>query len=111
MRAALLVLVLVAGCAQPAYWEPVPGWQWNGEHRLVVTDFEMFSFAGGPEHTCYASRNKDGSCTIYCARKKFATADQKCVMEHELKHCAGWDHPQYRYSMGCTPALQHFRMY
>ena len=43
-----------------------------------------------------------GQCTIFVQR---VYADNECIIKHEMRHCEGWDHPDYAYDLLCQTPL------
>jgi hypothetical protein len=95
-RTAIAAVLLLSGCAtQPDYWEPTQekDWTWKDTKVVVLDQNPYANSANGWVH-----RNpKTGLCTVFILRR----ADYQCVLAHELKHCAGWDHPKYPTNLGC----------
>lgn len=86
----ILIAICLSGCA--AYWQPVPGWEWNGQLQVEVVDYEIYATPG--DWGAHAERNKDGSCTVTILRS--ALIEREKILAHEKMHCAGFDHPDYK---------------
>lgn len=97
MRPTLIALSLLGGCAtSPSdYWETTKEKDWVWKDTTVhVIDRSPYS----KSVLGWVIRNpKTGMCTVFITRR----ADYDCVLAHELKHCAGWDHPKYPVNLGC----------
>ena len=89
----VLALVFLAGCAQQPYWEQTdPNWV-SKDVQIQAVDILPW-----PEVKGWAIRDqKTGICHVLIR----TGVDRECVLAHEMKHCEGWDHPQYRYNLSC----------
>lgn len=88
-RVALLLMVLSAGCATEPYWVKVA--EPAREVRVHVVDSMLPHPRYGYALKGMAVRNADGTCDVFVLRHH-AT---ECVVAHEKKHCAGFDHPRF----------------
>lgn len=96
MRALILAAVItLAGCASEPYWVKV------AEPAVDVLFFEVDNLGvDNPDVVAFASR--DGTRCSVVFRRGLGSARQ-CVIDHELKHCAGFDHPSNRgHDLACV---------
>ena len=97
MRWISILAAALAGCASPVpYWVHTdPKWT---TREIVVHNVDIHPY--GAHVRGWAHRDKaTGTCTIILTR---SALDRECVLRHELKHCQGWDHPDYAYAMDCN---------
>ena len=94
---AIVSLIFLSACAGvPAagpYW--VKTWAGASEPAHV---FEVSASPWGPGVKGWTACDKAaGRCQILIV----AGADRDCVLEHERRHVAGWDHPSYPRAFIC----------
>lgn len=93
----LSICLALCACAEAPYWVKIDEpWELK-EVRVHIVSAVLASH--GDNVMGWASRNKDGSCDIYIMS---AADNPACLEEHERKHCAGYHHPNDRYSHGCA---------
>lgn len=91
---AALFMLLASGCAGPPYWVHAEEFE---PKEIIVQTLDVTGYA--PTVRGWAVRDhKTGNCYIYVARN----IDRACVLEHERKHCHGWDHPDYPVNLACA---------
>lgn len=95
MRVLPLVAAFIAlsGCASDTYWERT----WDG--ALEAPEIVTVSRSPWGQHVqgwtvCDKAARR---CTVVLVDG----VDRDCVLRHELRHVAGWDHPRHRASLGC----------
>lgn len=98
----IVVLLALAGCAQPPYWEVTkPDWM---PERITITvvGSDIGKWCGGHPGILKGCASRDEStntCHVYLRSKD----NWRCNVRHEaLRHCLGEDHPKYAYSMECA---------
>jgi hypothetical protein len=93
MRKLIILMLTLSGCAaQPPYWE-------KSDQEARAVEITYVANLPWPGVRGYAVKNRDtGVCHIIISE---GYRGDRCVLDHELKHCAGWSHPNYRYNLGC----------
>ena len=90
-------MLALPGCAALAQeqWQQKPSHPPMRPYHLIVPDADMEKACGsGPWHYVYGCAVRIAServCLIYTRSEPAAW-----IMEHERKHCAGWDHGPVR---------------
>jgi len=96
MRLVIFLLSLVAGCASTPYWEKT--WEGALTTRIIYVDV----IAGSGD---WHNVNGWASCDKvkrHCDLLIYSGAqNRRCTEAHELKHAAGFDHPNHRASLNC----------
>jgi len=93
-RLALLVLVLLVGCASGPYWVRTTEF---GPKEVHIHDIGVSPWGASVQG--WTVRDPvTGICHIFVTS---STHDRDCVVAHERRHCLGWDHPSYRYNLSC----------
>jgi hypothetical protein len=91
----IVVALLLAGCASPPYW--VKGHEGLPREHIRTVDVVMSSW-DSPGLGGYVIRDfETGTCHIMLK----SGVNRDCVLAHERKHCAGYDHPDYRVGFIC----------
>lgn len=89
MKAALLCAVLLSGCATGEYWH-------KAHDALPVVNIAAMPdmrFCVGNRDTQGCTIRLAGQCMIFYHADLDGNASLKaCVLSHERKHCAGYDH-------------------
>ena len=92
---ALAVCLDLSGCASTPYWVKVT------EPLQALPPITVTASPWGPQIRGWVTRYPElGTCQPFIVEG----SNYKCVLAHELKHCAGFDHPDYRYNLGCNAA-------
>jgi len=97
----LALAVALTGCASvetPDYWEPTKEVGYWKETRIVQLGSNPYS----EEVHGWTIRDPNpetGVCWIILTPSAIGRRD--CVIKHELRHCAGWDHPKYPRAFNC----------
>jgi hypothetical protein len=90
----LWLLLLITGCASEPYWVKDPDWVLKETVILRVDSIPW------PDVQGWAIRDKKtGVCQILILRN---VDNYECVLEHEKKHCDGYDHPKFPRHLGCS---------
>jgi hypothetical protein len=91
MRVLIALSVALAGCASPPYWVK------QHEPMTALPIITVSASPWGPSIRGWVIRDpKTKTCQPIIVQGAC-----EAVVAHELKHCAGYDHPDYRIAFTC----------
>ena len=92
---ALAACLAASGCASTPYWVQ------THEPLRPLPEIVVSASHWGPGVQGWIVRDlKAGTCQPFIV----AGVDRECVLAHELRHCAGFDHPGYLRAFICNAA-------
>ena len=94
LRYAICLFVLLSGCASAPYWERT----WEG----AVTAPEIIFVNQSPWGKGIQGWTVCNKIERKCQVMVVSGTNKDCVIAHEMRHVAGWDHPNYPRAFICN---------